>query len=183
MLGLSCVTMGDEVSELAAKLFADNAYQEYLYVHGMGVEAGGPGRAVAQRMREELGIDGGDSPHVRDLFTQTYRGSRYSFGYPACPDMSHQEILFRLLSRNESMPSDRELADRSRAEHVGDHHAPSRGQVLRRLADGSGVVARGGARPAAQHLTATCAPMPAAMANWLDPPASRPATWRSASMR
>ena len=48
-------------------------------------------------MREELGIDGDDSPHVRDLFTQTYRGSRYSFGYPACPDMSHQEILFRLL--------------------------------------------------------------------------------------
>ncbi|MEE2720025.1 MAG: methionine synthase [Planctomycetota bacterium] len=98
VLGLSCVTMGNEVSELAARLFADNAYQEYLYVHGMGVECA---EALAElwhkRMREELGIDGGDSPHVRDLFTQTYRGSRYSFGYPACPDMSHQEILFRLL--------------------------------------------------------------------------------------
>ena len=98
VLGLSCVTMGDEVSELAARLFADDAYQEYLYVHGMGVECA---EALAElwhkRMREELGVDGGDSPHVRDLFTQTYRGSRYSFGYPACPDMSHQEILFRLL--------------------------------------------------------------------------------------
>ncbi|MDG2199600.1 MAG: methionine synthase [Phycisphaerales bacterium] len=97
-LGLSCVTMGSEVSELAARLFADDAYQEYLYVHGMGVECA---EALAElwhkRMREELGIDGDDSPHVRDLFTQTYRGSRYSFGYPACPDMSHQEILFRLL--------------------------------------------------------------------------------------
>lgn len=97
-LGLSCVTMGNEVSELAARLFADDSYQEYLYVHGMGVECA---EALAElwhkRMREELGIDGGDSPHIRDLFTQTYRGSRYSFGYPACPDMSHQEILFRLL--------------------------------------------------------------------------------------
>ncbi|MBM44066.1 MAG: methionine synthase [Phycisphaerae bacterium] len=98
VLGLSCVTMGTAVSELAARLFADDAYQEYLYVHGMGVECA---EALAEfwhkRMREELGIGTEDSPHVKDLFTQTYRGSRYSFGYPACPDMSHQEILFRLL--------------------------------------------------------------------------------------
>ena len=98
VLGLSCVTMGTAVSELAAKLFADDAYQEYLYVHGMGVECA---EALAEfwhkRMREELGIGTEDSPHVKELFTQTYRGSRYSFGYPACPDMSHQEILFRLL--------------------------------------------------------------------------------------
>ena len=62
-LGLSCVTMGSEVSELAARLFADDAYQEYLYVHGMGVECA---EALAElwhkRMREELGIDGDDSP-------------------------------------------------------------------------------------------------------------------------
>ncbi len=99
VLGMSCVTMGDQVSELAGRLFAENAYQEYLYVHGMGVECA---EALAElwhkRMREELGIDGNDSSHVRELFTQTYRGSRYSFGYPACPDMSHQEILFRLLN-------------------------------------------------------------------------------------
>ena len=49
------------------------------------------------RMREELGIDGDDSPHIKALFTQQYRGSRYSFGYPACPEMSDQERLFRLL--------------------------------------------------------------------------------------
>ena len=98
VLGLSCVTMGNAVSELAADLFARDAYQEYLYVHGMGVECA---EALAElwhkRMRDELGIGTEDSPHIPELFTQTYRGSRYSFGYPACPDMSHQEKLFRLL--------------------------------------------------------------------------------------
>ena len=90
--------MGSKVSKVAQKLFTDDSYQEYLFVHGMGVECA---EALAElwhkRMRDELGISGGDSPHIRELFTQKYRGSRYSFGYPACPDMSHQEKLFRLL--------------------------------------------------------------------------------------
>ena len=98
VLGLSCVTMGSAVSEHAKQLFEQDEYTEYLYVHGMGVECA---EALAEcwhaRMRQELGIDGDDSPHVKELFRQQYRGSRYSFGYPACPDMSHQEILFRLL--------------------------------------------------------------------------------------
>ena len=98
VLGLSCVTMGAAVSEHAQRLFEQDEYSEYLYVHGMGVECA---EALAEcwhaRMRQELGIDGDDSPHVKELFRQQYRGSRYSFGYPACPDMSHQEILFRLL--------------------------------------------------------------------------------------
>ena len=98
VLGLSCVTMGSEVSRVAEKLFADDSYQEYLFVHGMGVECA---EALAElwhkRMRDELGISGEDSPHIKELFSQKYRGSRYSFGYPACPDMSHQEKLFRLL--------------------------------------------------------------------------------------
>jgi 5-methyltetrahydrofolate--homocysteine methyltransferase len=98
VLGLSCVTMGSEVSKVAQKLFAADAYQEYLFVHGMGVECA---EALAElwhkRMRDELGISGGDSPYIKELFSQKYHGSRYSFGYPACPDMSHQEKLFRLL--------------------------------------------------------------------------------------
>lgn len=98
VLGLSCVTMGAAVSEHAQRLFERDEYTEYLYVHGMGVECA---EALAEcwhaRMRQELGIDGDDSPHVKALFRQQYRGSRYSFGYPACPDMSHQDILFRLL--------------------------------------------------------------------------------------
>jgi 5-methyltetrahydrofolate--homocysteine methyltransferase len=99
VLGLSCVTVGSKASELTAKLFADNNYTDYLYTHGLSVETA---EALAElwhkRMRQELGIDGDDAPNTRDLFTQHYRGSRYSFGYPACPDMSDQDKLFRLLN-------------------------------------------------------------------------------------
>jgi 5-methyltetrahydrofolate--homocysteine methyltransferase len=98
VLGLQCVTVGDEVSKYAKKLFDGNDYAQYLYIHGMGVEAA---EALAEmwhkRMRQEMGIDADDSPKIRQLFTQKYRGSRYSFGYPACPDMSDQEKLFALL--------------------------------------------------------------------------------------
>jgi 5-methyltetrahydrofolate--homocysteine methyltransferase len=98
VLGLSCVTMGSAVSDRTRELFEGDEYTEYLYVHGMGVECA---EALAelwhQRMRQELGIGGEDSPHIKELFQQKYRGSRYSFGYPACPDMADQEKLFRLL--------------------------------------------------------------------------------------
>ncbi len=98
VLGLVCVTMGPAVTEAARSLFESNQYSEYLYLHGFGVECA---EALAelwhQRIRRELGIGGEDATHVRDLFTQKYRGSRYSFGYPACPDVANQEKLFRLL--------------------------------------------------------------------------------------
>jgi 5-methyltetrahydrofolate--homocysteine methyltransferase len=98
VVAFHCVTMGAEVSVRAKALFESNDYTEYLYMHGMGVECA---EALAElwhkRIRAELGIGLDDSPVIRDLFTQKYRGSRYSFGYPACPDMSDQEKLFRLL--------------------------------------------------------------------------------------
>ncbi len=98
VLGLSCVTIGPKASEVTAKLFTDNNYADYLYTHGLSVESA---EALAElwhkRMRQELGIDGDDAPNIRNLFTQKYRGSRYSFGYPACPEMSDQDKLFRLL--------------------------------------------------------------------------------------
>jgi len=98
VLGLHCVTMGPRASEEAKKLFEANRYQDYLYLHGLGVETA---EALAEfwhkRMRQELGIAGDDSPKIKDLFTQHYRGSRYSFGYPACPNMADQEKLFALL--------------------------------------------------------------------------------------
>ncbi len=98
VIGMHCVTMGSKASEAAKKLFEKNEYQEYLYLHGLGVETA---EALAEfwhkRMRQELGIAGEDSPRIKDLFTQHYRGSRYSFGYPACPDMSDQDNLFKLL--------------------------------------------------------------------------------------
>jgi len=56
-----------------------------------------------KKMREELGIAGEDSPHIRDLFHQKYRGSRYSFGYPACPNLEDQTKLFVLLHPEENV--------------------------------------------------------------------------------
>ena len=98
VIGFSCVTMGVEVSHRARQLFERNEYTEYLYMHGIGVEGA---EALAElwhkRMRAELGIGTEDSPSIRKLFTQHYRGSRYSFGYPACPELSDQGKLFRLL--------------------------------------------------------------------------------------
>ncbi len=98
VIAMHCVTVGHRATEAAQELYKSNQYTEYLYLHGMGVETA---EALAEfwhkRIRQELGIGGDDSPRVKDLFTQKYRGSRYSFGYPACPDMSDQDRLFRLL--------------------------------------------------------------------------------------
>ncbi len=98
VLGLSCVTVGRRIGEVCRSLFEGDAYSEYLYLHGLGVESA---EALAElqhkRMRTELGIDDGDSATVEGLFAQKYRGSRYSFGYPACPELRDQEILWRLI--------------------------------------------------------------------------------------
>ena len=98
VIGMHCVTVGKRATEEAQKLFAANNYKDYLYLHGLSVETA---EALAEfwhkRMRQELGIAGDDSPRVSELFTQKYRGSRYSFGYPACPNLSDQEKLFALL--------------------------------------------------------------------------------------
>jgi 5-methyltetrahydrofolate--homocysteine methyltransferase len=98
VVAFHCVTVGKSATAAAHKLYQSNQYTEYLYLHGLGVETT---EALAEfwhkRIRQELGIGNDDSPRTRELFTQKYRGSRYSFGYPACPDMSDQEKLFRLL--------------------------------------------------------------------------------------
>jgi 5-methyltetrahydrofolate--homocysteine methyltransferase len=82
------VTMGPRVSEQTARLFADNRYQDYLHLHGLGVEMA---EALAEywhrRIREEWGFAGEDGPSLAGLFRQQYRGGRYSWGYPACPDL------------------------------------------------------------------------------------------------
>src|SRR5207245_4844625 len=98
VLGLSLVTIGPRASVETKRLFEGGEYTKYLYLHGLGVETA---EALAEfhhrLMRQELGIAGDDSPHVRDLFHQKYRGSRYSFGYPACPNLEDQTKLFALL--------------------------------------------------------------------------------------
>jgi 5-methyltetrahydrofolate--homocysteine methyltransferase len=98
VLGLSLVTIGSKASVETQRLFEGGEYTKYLYLHGLSVETA---EALAEfhhrLMRQELGIAGEDSPHVRDLFHQKYRGSRYSFGYPACPNLEDQTKLFALL--------------------------------------------------------------------------------------
>jgi 5-methyltetrahydrofolate--homocysteine methyltransferase len=92
------VTMGPAVSEMTAKLFADDRYQEYLHLHGLGVELA---EALAElwhrRIREEWGFAGEDGPSLAGLFRQQYRGGRYSWGYPACPDLGDNATVLRLL--------------------------------------------------------------------------------------
>jgi 5-methyltetrahydrofolate--homocysteine methyltransferase len=92
------VTMGHTVSERTAKLFADDRYQDYLLLHGLGVEMA---EALAEfwhhRIREELGFADQDGPTVQGLFRQQYRGGRYSWGYEACPDLEDNERVARLL--------------------------------------------------------------------------------------
>jgi 5-methyltetrahydrofolate--homocysteine methyltransferase len=92
------VTMGSVASEHTRRLFAENNYKEYLYFHGLSVECA---EALAElwhaTIRKELGIGGGDARELKKLFHQQYQGSRYSFGYPACPRLEDQQQLFDLL--------------------------------------------------------------------------------------
>ena len=98
VIGVSCVTMGERISEHCKRLFDAGAYQDYLYWHGLGVEAAeGLAELWHKRMRQELGIAGQDDPTPAGLFKQGYRGSRYSFGYPACPDMAGHDAIWRLI--------------------------------------------------------------------------------------
>ena len=92
------VTMGNTVSKAANELFAANEYREYLELHGLSVQLT---EALAEhwhaRIREEMSVCDLDSPDLQGILDQGYRGSRYSFGYPACPDIEAQTQLCELL--------------------------------------------------------------------------------------
>ena len=98
VVGFHLVTMGPRVAEATAKLFADNAYRDYLELHGLSVQLT---EALAEywhaRVRGELGFGGEDDDDLAGILKQEYRGSRYSFGYPACPDLGDRAKLVRLL--------------------------------------------------------------------------------------
>ena len=104
VLGISLVTIGQRASDETQKLFHAGEYTRYLYHHGLSVEtAEALAEYVHQQIREELGIAGEDGKRVQDLFHQKYRGSRYSFGYPACPNLEDQSKLFQLLKPEENV--------------------------------------------------------------------------------
>ncbi len=93
------VTMGPVASAHEKELFAANKYQDYLFLHGLSVEMA---EALAElwhkRIRQEWGYVAEDGPTLAGLFKQQYRGSRYSWGYPACPDLEDQAKLAELLA-------------------------------------------------------------------------------------
>ncbi len=98
VLPLQVVTMGEHASVVTKQWFSKNRYQDYLYLHGLSVEmAEAMAEYVHQRIRAELGLAGEDEREMHRMLKQGYRGSRYSFGYPACPNMDQQRPLLDLL--------------------------------------------------------------------------------------
>ena len=98
VIALQAVTVGQNASEVAREWFEEDRYQDYLYLHGLGVEMA---EALAEychkRVRAELGFGHEDARDRLQLLNQGYRGSRYSFGYPACPNLADQSKILQLL--------------------------------------------------------------------------------------
>jgi 5-methyltetrahydrofolate--homocysteine methyltransferase len=98
IVGFQFVTMGQSISDAINKLFTANLYREYLELHGLSVQLT---ESLTEhwhsRVREELKINGTDSKDLKAIFDQGYQGSRYSFGYPACPDLEQQIQMCELL--------------------------------------------------------------------------------------
>lgn len=98
VVSFQVVTMGESISRAINELFQKNLYREYLELHGLSVQLT---ESLTEhwhaRTREELNINKQDSKRLDEIFNQGYQGSRYSFGYPACPDLEQQTQIFELL--------------------------------------------------------------------------------------
>jgi len=98
VVGFQIVTVGQKASDTARVWFENNRYQDYLALHGLSVEmAEAMAEYTHKRIRTELGFGAEDARDIEKLLSQGYRGSRYSFGYPACPNLSDQEPILKLL--------------------------------------------------------------------------------------
>jgi 5-methyltetrahydrofolate--homocysteine methyltransferase len=99
LIALQLVTVGSRVSEATAELFAKNAYRDYLELHGVSVQLT---EALAEywhaRIRAETGFGDEDDPELAGVLRQGYRGSRYSFGYAACPNLEDRAKIVELLA-------------------------------------------------------------------------------------
>jgi 5-methyltetrahydrofolate--homocysteine methyltransferase len=98
LVAFQLVTIGPGISEATAELFAKHAYRDYLELHGLSVQLA---EALAEywhaRTREALGIGGADPDDLDEILRVGYQGCRYSFGYPACPDLEDRAKVMRLL--------------------------------------------------------------------------------------
>ncbi len=98
VIGFQVVTVGQKASDVARVWFEDNRYQDYLYLHGLSVElAEAMAEYTHKRIRAECGFAAEDDRDMEKMLGQSYRGSRYSFGYPACPKLEDQAPLLQLL--------------------------------------------------------------------------------------
>jgi len=98
VIGLQVVTVGQKASDVARVWFEANRYQDYLYLHGLSVEmAEAMAEYTHKRIRAELGFAAADDRDIEKMLAQGYRGSRYSFGYPACPRLEDQAPILSLL--------------------------------------------------------------------------------------
>jgi 5-methyltetrahydrofolate--homocysteine methyltransferase len=102
VIAMQVVTVGQRASEVAREWFAENRYQDYLYLHGLSVEmAEAMAEYLHKRIRGELGFAAEEERDRDAMLSQGYRGSRYSFGYPACPNLADQRQLLDLLNARE----------------------------------------------------------------------------------
>jgi len=98
VVALQLITVGSRISEATAELFAKHAYRDYLELHGLSVQLA---EALAEywhaRIRADLGVSGADPDDIDGILRVDYQGCRYSFGYPACPDLEDRAKVMRLL--------------------------------------------------------------------------------------
>ena len=132
VVGFQAVTVGERASEIAHDWFEGNRYQDYLYLHGLSVEtAEAMAEYIHKRVRAELGFAAEEAREMERLLSQGYHGSRYSFGYPACPSLEDQAKNLCATGRG---PHWHELvggmADPSGTEHLGADRASPAGEVL-----------------------------------------------------
>lgn len=130
VVGLQLVTVGAHATDVCREWFEANRYAEYLYLHGLAVEATEAlGEYVHKQMRAELGIGGDDARELPSLFHKQYRGCRYAYGYPACPEMGDQHHLLRMLGAERigvTMDEDEQLHPEQSTAAIVIHHPQAR---------------------------------------------------------
>jgi len=130
VVGFQLVTVGTKISQATAELFAKDAYRDYLELHGLSVQLT---EALAEywhsRVRTELGLARFDPPGLEDILKVAYRGCRYSFGYPACPDLEDRAKVVRLLRPERigvSLSEEFQLAPEQSTDALIAHHPEAR---------------------------------------------------------